>query len=219
MRHTRNMVVLATVVLMSLVAIVISAAPPGSTESEPSRFTELEGVVIETTTTTTTPMEAPVDWEAVLSGYGWGESSERVADLQVKLGVAADGQYGSSTREAHLAAVAFLGVGSVPDAPALQVASPSVAPNYDSGDGSRWDQLAQCEAGGNWATNTGNGFGGGLQFMHQRSYSTWLSYGGGEFAPHPWEASREQQIVIAERVLAGSGWKAWPGCSRKFGWI
>jgi len=79
--------------------------------------------------------------------------------------------------------------------------------------------LAQCETGGNWATNTGNGFGGGLQFMHQHSYSTWLSYGGGEFAPHPWEASREQQIVIAERVLAGSGWKAWPGCSRKFGWL
>ena len=83
----------------------------------------------------------------------------------------------------------------------------------------RWDRLAQCETGGNWAANTGNGFGGGLQFMHQRSYSTWLSYGGGEFAPHPWEASREQQIVIAERVLAGSGWKAWPGCSRKFGWL
>ena len=97
--------------------------------------------------------------------------------------------------------------------------APRTEPNYDSGDGSRWDQLAQCEAGGNWATNTGNGYGGGLQFMHQGSYSTWLSYGGGEFAPHPWEASREQQIVIAERVLAGSGWKAWPGCSRKFGWL
>lgn len=93
------------------------------------------------------------------------------------------------------------------------------APNYDPGDGSRWDQLAQCEAGGNWATNTGNGFGGGLQFMHQSGYSTWLSFGGGEFAPHPWEATREQQIVIAEKVLASSGWNAWPGCSRKFGWL
>lgn len=92
-------------------------------------------------------------------------------------------------------------------------------PNYDPGDGSRWDQLAQCECGGNWGCNTGNGFGGGLQFMHQRSYSTWLSFGGGEFAPHPWEASREQQIIIAERVLASSGWNAWPGCSRKFGWL
>ena len=91
--------------------------------------------------------------------------------------------------------------------------------NYDPGDGSRWDQLAQCEAGGNWATNTGNGFGGGLQFMHGNGYSTWLSFGGGEFAPHPWEASREQQIVVAEKVLASSGYGAWPGCSRKFGWL
>ena len=97
-------------------------------------------------------------------------------------------------------------------------ASAGTAANYDPGDGSRWDQLAMCECGGNWACNTGNGFGGGLQFMHQRSYSTWLSFGGGEFAPHPWEASREQQIVVAERVLASSGWGAWPGCTRKFGW-
>ena len=99
--------------------------------------------------------------------------------------------------------------------------TPRVMPaaNHDSGDGSRWDQLAQCESGGNWATNTGNGFGGGLQFMHQNSYSTWLSFGGGDYAPHPWEATREQQIVVAERVLARSGWGAWPGCSRKFGWL
>ena len=92
-------------------------------------------------------------------------------------------------------------------------------PNYDPGDGSRWDQLAQCETGGNWAANTGNGFGGGLQFMHQSSYSTWLSFGGGEFARNPWDATREQQIIVAERVLASSGWNAWPGCSRKFGWL
>jgi hypothetical protein len=83
----------------------------------------------------------------------------------------------------------------------------------------KWDRLAQCETGGNWSANTGNGFGGGLQFMHQRSYSTWLSFGGAEFAPHPWEASREQQIDIADRVLADAGWRAWPGCSRRFGWL
>lgn len=91
--------------------------------------------------------------------------------------------------------------------------------NSEPSDGSRWDQLALCESGGNWAHNTGNGFGGGLQFMHQSSYSTWLSFGGGEFAPHPWEASREQQIVIAEKVLSSSGWNAWPGCSKRFGWL
>lgn len=98
-------------------------------------------------------------------------------------------------------------------------ATSATRPNYDPGNGSRWDQLALCEAGGDWARNSGNGFGGGLQFMHQSSYSTWLSFGGGEFARHPWEASREQQIIVAERVLASSGWNAWPGCSRKYGWL
>ena len=98
------------------------------------------------------------------------------------------------------------------------VAPPVVDVESTDGQG-RWDQLAQCETGGNWATNTGNGFGGGLQFMHGSGYSTWLSFGGGEFSPHPWGASREEQIIVAERVLASSGWGAWPGCSRKFGWL
>ena len=98
-------------------------------------------------------------------------------------------------------------------------AAPAAVPAAPTSSGDRWDTLAQCETGGDWATNTGNGFGGGLQFMHQSSYSTWLSFGGGEYAPHPWEASREQQIDIAERVLASSGWGAWPGCSRKNGWL
>lgn len=112
------------------------------------------------------------------------------------------------------------------DALLVSITTTTAVPQYrhtptppPSSDASRWDQLAQCESGGNWSTNTGNGFGGGLQFMHQRSYSTWLSFGGGEFAPHPWEASREQQIDIAERVLASSGWRAWPGCARKNGWL
>jgi hypothetical protein len=82
---------------------------------------------------------------------------------------------------------------------------------------SQWDRLAQCETGGNWAANTGNGYGGGLQFAHSSSWSTWRAFGGEEFTAHPWEATREQQIVIGERVLASSGWSAWPGCSRAFG--
>ena len=102
-------------------------------------------------------------------------------------------------------------------APVVVEKAPPVIETSVSSDGSVWDSIAQCESGGNWAINTGNGFGGGLQFMHQRSYSTWLSFGGGEFAPNPWEASREQQIIVAEKVLASSGWGAWPGCSSKLG--
>jgi hypothetical protein len=82
----------------------------------------------------------------------------------------------------------------------------------------RWDQLAQCESGGNWETNTGNGYGGGLQFAHGSNWSTWRAFGGEQYAPHPWQATREQQIAVAENVLASSGWGAWPGCSRRHGW-
>ncbi|NDK92423.1 transglycosylase family protein, partial [Gordonia desulfuricans] len=71
-----------------------------------------------------------------------------------------------------------------------------------------WNQVAQCESGGNWAINTGNGYQGGLQF----SPSTWAGHGGGEFAPTANQATREQQIVVAERVLASQGKGAWPSC-------
>lgn len=92
----------------------------------------------------------------------------------------------------------------------------TIPPNYDPGDGSRWDQLAQCESGGNWAYPTvAGGFSGGLMF-HE---GTWNANGGQEYAPYAYMATREQQIEIAEKVLAGSGWRAWPGCSRKFGWL
>ena len=93
---------------------------------------------------------------------------------------------------------------------------PIVEPNYAEGDGSRWDQLAQCESGGNWAYPTvAGGFSGGIMF-HE---GTWNSNGGQEYAQYAYMATREQQIIIAEKVLAGSGWRAWPGCSRKFGWL
>ncbi|MCH5643203.1 transglycosylase family protein [Gordonia sp. ABSL49_1] len=71
-----------------------------------------------------------------------------------------------------------------------------------------WNQVAQCESGGNWAINTGNGYHGGLQF----SPSTWAGHGGTQFAPTADQATREQQIVVAERVLAGQGKGAWPSC-------
>jgi resuscitation-promoting factor RpfA len=73
-----------------------------------------------------------------------------------------------------------------------------------------WDKLAQCESGGKWNTNTGNGFSGGLQFTP----STWRAYGG-KGSPHG--ASRAEQIAVAERVLAAQGPGAWPTCSKKTG--
>ncbi|WP_205874652.1 transglycosylase family protein [Mycobacterium camsae] len=71
-----------------------------------------------------------------------------------------------------------------------------------------WDAVARCESGGNWAINTGNGFYGGVQF----AAGTWASHGGTEFAPSAQLATKDQQIAIAERVLATQGRGAWPVC-------
>ena len=92
---------------------------------------------------------------------------------------------------------------------ALGAPSPSVLLVAGS---SVWDRLAQCESGGNWSSNVG-AFDGGLQFHP----GTWRAYGGTRYAPTANQATREQQIAIAERVLAGQGWRAWPACARKLG--
>jgi LysM repeat protein len=105
----------------------------------------------------------------------------------------------SLTARRGLAVVALAGLGLGASAGAA-----TAAPASD------WDALAQCESGGNWGINTGNGFSGGLQFQP----STWAAFGG-QGAPQ--DASREQQIAVAENVLAGQGWGAWPACSAKLG--
>ena len=85
------------------------------------------------------------------------------------------------------------------------------APSAPSG--SVWDRIAQCESGGNWSINTGNGYHGGLQFSGQ----TWRAFGGGKYAPTADQASRAQQIDIAKKVQAQQGWGAWPACTSKLG--
>ncbi|MHA3019408.1 transglycosylase family protein [Mycobacterium sp. BMJ-28] len=77
----------------------------------------------------------------------------------------------------------------------------------------QWDQVARCESGGNWAINTGNGYQGGLQF----SPGTWSGHGGSEYAPAAHMATKEEQIAVAERVLASQGKGAWPVCGRGLG--
>ncbi|MGF1428349.1 transglycosylase family protein [Kitasatospora sp. LaBMicrA B282] len=72
-----------------------------------------------------------------------------------------------------------------------------------------WDKVANCESTNDWSINTGNGFYGGLQFTS----STWAAYGGTQYAPQADQASKAQQISVAERVLADQGPGAWPVCS------
>ena len=82
--------------------------------------------------------------------------------------------------------------------------------NFAGGD-TVWDRLAQCESGGNWAINTGNGYYGGLQF----NLGTWQAYGG---TGYPHQASRETQIAVATRLRdAAGGYGSWPGCAAKLG--
>ncbi|MFA3875318.1 resuscitation-promoting factor protein RpfA [Streptomyces sp. MMCC 100] len=89
------------------------------------------------------------------------------------------------------------------------VAAPLMAAgNASAATASEWDAVAQCESGGNWSINTGNGYYGGLQF----SASTWAAYGGTQYASTADQASKSQQIQIAEKVLAGQGKGAWPVC-------
>jgi nucleoid-associated protein YgaU len=89
------------------------------------------------------------------------------------------------------------------------VAAPLLgATSANAATASEWDQVAQCESGGNWSINTGNGYYGGLQF----SASTWAAYGGTAYASTADQASKSQQIEIAEKVLAGQGKGAWPNC-------
>lgn len=86
----------------------------------------------------------------------------------------------------------------------IQLTQPPPAPR------SVWDSLAQCESGGNWSINTGNGFYGGLQF----TLTSWRAVGG---TGYPHQHSRETQIEMGQRLQRIQGWGAWPACSRQLG--
>ncbi|MEU7606342.1 transglycosylase family protein [Streptomyces sp. NPDC040724] len=93
----------------------------------------------------------------------------------------------------------------------VAVAAPLMAAGTASAaTASEWDKVAQCESGGNWSINTGNGYYGGLQF----SSSTWAAFGGKSYAAQANQASKAQQIAVAEKVLKGQGKGAWPHCGK-----
>ncbi|MQA62066.1 MAG: LysM peptidoglycan-binding domain-containing protein [Actinophytocola sp.] len=107
----------------------------------------------------------------------------------------------SATRNIARVAIAGVAVGAP-----IAMAAPAQAAYSPN-----WDMLAQCESGGNWSINTGNGYYGGVQFSH----STWQAYGGSGYAH---QASKGEQVRIAEKVLASQGPNAWPACTQKTGW-
>jgi hypothetical protein len=91
---------------------------------------------------------------------------------------------------------------------ALIAAPLAMSTGTANADSVNWDAIAQCESGGNWSINTGNGYSGGLQFTQ----STWRSHGGQGSAHN---ASRAEQIRVAENVLANQGIGAWPVCGKR----
>ena len=98
-----------------------------------------------------------------------------------------------------------------PVAEIVEVGTQEVVTSNYAGGSSVWDSLAQCESGGNWAINTGNGYYGGLQF----NLGTWQAYGG---SGYPHQNSREAQIAVAERLRAATGgYGSWPGCASSLG--
>jgi resuscitation-promoting factor RpfA len=116
------------------------------------------------------------------------------------------GRHRAPSTSARALTIGGIGVGTL----AVSVIAPAAAHAATS---SQWDRVAQCESGGNWAADTGNGYYGGLQF----SASTWDGYGGQAYAPTANEASAGEQMAVADKVLAAQGWGAWPVCSREAG--
>ncbi|MCQ4607239.1 resuscitation-promoting factor [Corynebacterium pseudogenitalium] len=156
------------------------------------------------------PIEAPVEYvddeeletgnEEVLEEGKDGEKEILHETVLVNGKVESEGIAGEREVRAPKAAKVRRGTKESANAPAVAA-------------GSVWDTLAQCESGGNWSINTGNGYHGGLQF----SASTWAAYGGTQYAPTADQATREQQIAIAQKTQASQGWGAWPACTARMG--
>ncbi|WP_425580925.1 transglycosylase family protein [Streptomyces thermoalcalitolerans] len=89
------------------------------------------------------------------------------------------------------------------------------ASGASAADGTTWDKVAECESGGSWSANSGNGYYGGLQFTQE----DWEKYGGLDYAPSADQASRSQQIAVAEKILADRGPEAWPNCGPASGLV
>jgi resuscitation-promoting factor RpfA len=104
----------------------------------------------------------------------------------------------------------FAGIGV---AGAATIAAGVATANEAKAAGSIWDAVAQCETGQNWATNSVPGYSGGLGFANRY----WAAFGGTQYSALPYQATREQQIAVAQRILATNGPTAWPVCGPRAG--
>lgn len=193
--------------LMALVIGLVMALCSGTASAAP--VVQVAQAQVVKTTVVSAPTAAPaIQNVSVADGSSLSKTGAKYGN---KLGQVLD------LNPQYKANPAFVRAGAVIKVYANGSAAPApktvahTAPAKDTGvPDSVWDDLAQCESSGNWAINTGNGFSGGLQFTP----STWKAFGGTGKAH---QASREEQIRVAENVLEGQGWKAWPACTKKLG--
>jgi LysM repeat protein len=200
-------IIAAAGTVKALMAVTISLHP--GTHHVPASYTVQQGDSLSAIAAHTYGKAA--DWPAV-----WWVNRHQVANPNLitagqRLRLPASGQV-----PAWMARAAQAAIPAPPPAPAavsVTQASPPAAASVStaapaSSGGANWSAIAACESGGNWSASTGNGFYGGLQFTEQ----TWLGYGGGQYASSANQATKAQQIAVAERVLAGQGIGAWPTC-------
>jgi uncharacterized protein YabE (DUF348 family) len=115
---------------------------------------------------------------------------------------------GTKVTQAPVAGLVAVGTKARPAATTTRDAGNTSGAGINLSNADMWDRIAQCESGGNWSINTGNGYYGGLQF----DYSSWLANGGDDFAPRADLASRAEQITVANRYYAKAGLGPW-GCA------
>jgi Transglycosylase-like domain/LysM domain len=200
-------IIAAAGTVKALMAVTISLHP--GTHHVPASYTVQQGDSLSAIAAHTYGKAA--DWPAV-----WWFNRHQVANPNLitagqRLRLPASGQV-----PAWMARAAQAAIPAPPPVPAAvsipQASPPAAAPVSTaapaSSGGANWSAIAACESGGNWSASTGNGFYGGLQFTEQ----TWLGYGGGQYASSANQATKAQQIAVAERVLAGQGIGAWPTC-------
>jgi LysM repeat protein len=200
-------IIAAAGTVKALMAVTISLHP--GTHHVPASYTVQQGDSLSAIAAHTYGKAA--DWPAV-----WWVNRHQVANPNLitagqRLRLPPSGQV-----PAWMARAAQAAIPAPPPAPAAvsvtQASPPAAAPVSTaapaSSGGANWSAIAACESGGNWSASTGNGFYGGLQFTEQ----TWLGYGGGQYASSANQATKAQQIAVAERVLAGQGIGAWPTC-------
>lgn len=195
--------------LVALVIGLVMALCSGTASAAPVSVVQVAQAQVAKTTVVSAPTAAPaIQNVSVANGSSLSKTGAKYGN---RLGQVLDLNPQYKANPAFVRAGAVIKVytnGSAAPAPKTVAHTASTGNRKVSDE--TWDALAQCESSGNWSINTGNGFSGGLQFTP----STWKAFGGTGKAHN---ASRAEQIRVAENVLDAQGWKAWPSCSKKIG--